>query len=143
MALRAFKWITNNKSNQANLQLLQTAVIWGGAFVAQRLGMEQFGPYLFNGFRFLVGAITLAPVVFLRSRQSVSPGTPWKKTVLIGLAAGLFLFFGATFQQLGLVHTSAGKAGFITGLYVVIVPLLGMLWGDRAGIYTWLGGILI
>lgn len=129
-------------SNQANILLFLTAVIWGGGFVAQRLGMQQLGPYLFNGFRFLVGSITLAPVVVLRTRRTDSQGTTWGRTVLIGLAAGLFLFFGATFQQLGLIHTSAGKAGFITGLYVIIVPLLGMLWGDRTGMNTWIGAML-
>lgn len=126
----------------ANILLFFTAVIWGGGFVAQRLGMQQVGPYLFNGFRFLIGALTLVPVMLFRSRQAGVPGTTWKKTIPIGIAAGSFLFFGATFQQLGLVYTTAGKAGFITGLYVIIVPMLGMLWGDRAPLNTWLGAIL-
>lgn len=59
----------------------------------------------------------------------------------MGCVAGLFLFFGATFQQLGLVYTTAGKAGFVTGLYVIIGPLLGMIWGDRAPAQTWLGAV--
>jgi drug/metabolite transporter (DMT)-like permease len=130
------------KSGQANLILLITAVIWGGGFVAQRLGMQQLGPYLFNGFRFLIGAITLLPVVLVQKRKVTSQAGSLKTTLAIGAAAGIFLFFGATFQQLGLVYTTAGKAGFITGLYVIIVPLLGMFWGDRAPIFTWLGAIL-
>ena len=132
----------NSKSVQANLILLITAVIWGGGFVAQRLGMQQMGPYIFNGFRFLIGALTLVPVILFRKKSLVGQKGNLKKTVLIGAVAGLFLFFGATFQQLGLVFTTAGKAGFITGLYVVIVPLLGMFWGDRGSLYTWLGAIL-
>lgn len=130
------------KPVQANLILLLTAVIWGGGFVAQRLGMQQMGPYLFNGFRFLIGALTLIPVIILRNKARVDQAGGLKKTLLTGAAAGLFLFFGATFQQLGLVFTTAGKAGFITGLYVVIVPLLGMFWGDRGSFFSWFGAIL-
>lgn len=130
------------KSVQANLILLITAVIWGGGFVAQRLGMQQMGPYIFNGFRFLIGALTLVPVILIRKKTVIEQKGDLNKTLLIGAAAGLFLFFGATFQQLGLVFTTAGKAGFITGLYVVIVPILGMLWGDRGPLNTWLGAIL-
>ncbi len=129
------------KSIQANILLLITAVIWGGGFVAQRLGMQQIGPYIFNGFRFLIGALTLVPIILFRKRKQPENFVDPKMTLLIGFVAGLFLFFGATFQQLGLVHTTAGKAGFITGLYVIIVPLLGMLWGDRAPINTWIGAL--
>jgi len=132
----------NTKSVQANLILLITAVIWGGGFVAQRLGMQQMGPYIFNGFRFLIGALTLVPVILVRKKFVVVEKRDSKKILLIGAVAGLFLFFGATFQQLGLVFTTAGKAGFITGLYVVIVPLLGMLWGDRGSLYSWLGAVV-
>ncbi|RLD07794.1 MAG: EamA family transporter, partial [Chloroflexota bacterium] len=132
----------NTKSVQANLILLITAVIWGGGFVAQRLGMQQMGPYIFNGFRFLIGALTLVPVILVRKKSVVVEKRDSKKILLIGAVAGLFLFFGATFQQLGLVFTTAGKAGFITGLYVVIVPLLGMLWGDRGSLYSWLGAVV-
>lgn len=128
------------KSIQANILLFLTAVIWGGGFVAQRLGIQQLGPFLFNAFRFLLGAFTLVPALLLR-RQGDS-GAGWGKTISAGMAAGLLLFFGATFQQLGLVYTTAGKAGFITGLYVIIVPMMGMLWGDRAPLNTWLGAIL-
>jgi drug/metabolite transporter (DMT)-like permease len=129
----------NSKEIRANFLLLITAVIWGGGFVAQRLGMQELGPYIFNGFRFLVGALTLVPVIIVRKERGLGDKADLKKTLIIGSAAGLFLFFGATFQQLGLVHTTAGKAGFVTGLYVIIVPLLGMIWGDRAPVQTWLG----
>lgn len=130
------------KSVQANLILLITAVIWGGGFVAQRLGMQQIGPYVFNGFRFLIGALTLVPVILLRKITGANQQSSMKKTALVGSAAGSFLFFGATFQQLGLIYTTAGKAGFITGLYVVIVPLLGTLWGERGSFFSWLGALL-
>jgi drug/metabolite transporter (DMT)-like permease len=123
----------------ANLILLLTAVIWGGGFVAQRLGMQQMGPFIFNGFRFLIGSLTLLPIIFLRRHQEESEVYPIQKTLLIGTAAGVFLFGGATYQQLGLIQTTAGKAGFITGLYVIIVPILGMFWRDRPHSATWIG----
>lgn len=131
----------SSKGFRANFLLLVTAVIWGGGFVAQRLGMQELGPYIFNGFRFLVGALTLVPIIIIRRKRNPGVNADFKKTLLIGSAAGLFLFFGATFQQFGLVYTTAGKAGFVTGLYVIIVPLLGMIWGDRAPVQTWLGAV--
>ena len=130
------------KSVQASILLFLTAVIWGGGFVAQRLAMQQLGPYFFNGFRFLLGAITLIPVMLVRKTQSSPENLSWKKTIFVGIIAGSFLFFGATFQQLGLVYTTAGKAGFITGLYVIIVPMMGHFWGDRTSLMTWSGAIL-
>jgi drug/metabolite transporter (DMT)-like permease len=127
---------------RANLFLLFTAVIWGGGFVAQRMGMEELGPFTFNGLRFAVGAAALIPLLIWRGQKSRPAGSNRVQAVLIGGAAGLFLFFGATFQQLGLITTTAGKAGFVTGLYVIIVPLLGMIWGDRAPLQSWMGAVL-
>ena len=109
---------------QANYLLLLTALIWGGGFVAQRLGMQYIGPFIFNGFRFLIGGLTLLPVIILRGKGDDETTASIKQTLVIGCAAGLLIFFGATFQQLGLVYTSAGKAGFITGLSTIIVPFL-------------------
>ena len=131
-----------SKTTQANTLLLITAVLWGGGFVAQRLGMQQIGPFIFNGFRFLVGGLTLLPIILLRRKKTKESTGRVKQTIIIGSAAGILLFFGATFQQTGLVHTSAGKAGFITGLYVVIVPLLGLIWGEKASNNTWYGAVL-
>ncbi len=130
------------KSFQINAMLLVTAVIWGGGFVAQRLGMEQIGPYIFNGARFLIGAVTMVPILYLQKKRAPAERVPPKSIILIGAAAGTLLFGGATFQQLGLVYTTAGKAGFITGLYVIFVPLLGMLIGYRAPLSTWIGAVL-
>lgn len=130
------------KNVKANGMLLLTAIIWGGGFVAQRIGMRSMGPYMFNGFRFALGAITLLPFLLRRNPDRLTGRRNWKSIFGIGVIAGLFLFFGATFQQLGLVYTTAGKAGFVTGLYVILVPLLGALWGDRAPLQSWLGAIL-
>jgi len=125
---------------KAELLLLLAAVIWGFAFVAQRVGMDHVGPFTYNGVRFALGALSLLPLLLIsrRSAASISPGG-WKPTLAGGLLAGLILFAGASLQQVGIVHTTAGKAGFITGLYVVIVPLLGLLWGHRTPWSTWTG----
>lgn len=125
--------------------LLLTAFIWGFAFVAQRMGMDHIGPFMFNGIRFCLGALVLVPV-FLRSRRSFQPEQP-KKAGLpsgfwVGSIAGLVLFLGASLQQVGLVYTTAGNAGFITGLYVVLVPILGLFLGTRTHTGTWLGALL-
>jgi len=116
------------------LQLLLASVIWGSAFVAQRAGMEHVGPFTFNAGRFLLGSAVLVPLRFVgRRRQDVSEPRS-RKSVVWGLTlAGLVLFGDASLQQIGIVHTSAGKAGSTTGLYVVIIPLLGLLRRQRAG----------
>lgn len=120
------------------------AVIWGSAFVAQRVGMSHVGPLTFNGIRFALGAMVLLPLTRRRDPEPEVAGGPvhhkmvWP-TVWGGALAGLVLFVAATFQQVGLVYTTAGKAGFITGLYVIIVPLLGLFWGHRPGWGGWLG----
>jgi len=124
----------------ADCLLLLVALIWGFGFVAQRAGMEHLGPYAFNGIRFLLGSCCLLPLVL--RRQSTQQGQNKKKRISLlkaGLTAGVMLFAAATFQQVGLQYTTAGKAGFITGLYVVLVPLIGLFWGQRTTAGTWLG----
>ncbi len=122
------------------------AAIWGFAFVAQRAAMAHVGPFLFNGMRFLLGAVTLLPVLWgLRSRRSPTiAGTRGGRGALfVGAAAtGAVLFVAATLQQVGLVTTGAGKAGFITGLYVVLVPLLGIVRRHRVRPAVWISTIL-
>jgi len=123
--------------------LLVAALIWGFAFVAQRVGMAYIGPFLFNGVRFALGCLVLLP--FLRSRGNTAgdPGSRNGKGIVGGsLLAGLLLFGGASLQQVGIVYTTAGKAGFITGLYVVMVPFLGLFWGQRTHAGTWAGALL-
>ncbi|MCD6580881.1 MAG: DMT family transporter [Desulfuromusa sp.] len=125
-----------------------TAIIWGFAFVAQRVGMDYVGPFTFNAVRFALGSLSLLPLILLLQKrqpdivhQQDSDDT--NKSVLFGgVLAGGALFAGASLQQAGLVYTTAGKAGFITGLYVVIVPLLGLFWHQRPHIGTWMGAIL-
>jgi drug/metabolite transporter (DMT)-like permease len=124
-----------------------TAIIWGGAFVAQRVGMDHVGPLTFNGVRFALGTLTLLPLALRNDRWRTKEPTPvprfgTKQTILGGGLAGLVLFAGATLQQVGLVYTTAGKAGFITGLYVVIVPLLGTIWRQWPGWGDWTGAVM-
>lgn len=124
---------------RADALLLLAATIWGFAFVAQRLGMQHTGPFLFNGVRFALGSLTVLPFV----RVAPLAGTTTPAQALRGcLLAGLFLFLGASLQQVGMVHTSAGKAGFITGLYVVIVPLMGLLFRQHPTAGTWVGAVV-
>ncbi len=130
-------------SRNANLLLLLAAVIWGFAFVAQRVGMRYVGPLTFNGIRFALGAIALAPLLMWRRKTGPTTSESGDRSLVVkgGVVAGLVLFMGATLQQYGVVYTTAGKAGFITGLYVVFVPLLGLLVGQKTGRFVWAGAL--
>ena len=145
IAYESFRMDKNTARSDA--LLLLTAVIWGFAFVAQRIGMEHVGPFVFNGVRFALGALVLLPLMWRNGvGQNAKPtqaGPVRAKTAVAGsLLAGLALFSGASLQQVGLVYTTAGNAGFITGLYVVIVPILGLGLGQRTNAGTWLGALL-
>lgn len=130
---------------RANLLLLLTAVIWGFAFVAQRSGMEHVGPFTFNAIRFLIGALALIPLMTsLDRRREARAVVPLRDRSLLigGLLAGFVIFAAATLQQVGIVYTTAGKAGFITSLYVVLVPVLGLALGHRPSAAVWVGATL-
>jgi drug/metabolite transporter (DMT)-like permease len=126
--------------------LLLSAVIWGFSFVAQRVGMRYVGPFTFNAVRFALGSIVLIPfaVAALRRRPSREMDySRWKRSALLGGAiAGTVIFIGVSFQQIGIQYTTAGKAGFITGLYVVLVPILGLAIGRKTSAGTWIGVLL-
>jgi drug/metabolite transporter (DMT)-like permease len=128
---------------KANLLLLLAAAIWGFAFVAQRVGMRHVGPLTFNGVRFALGAAALAPLLLWLRKSGLEKDQPCNPGLLFkgGLLAGTVLFLGATLQQYGVVYTTAGKAGFITGLYVVFVPLLGLFIGLKTGRFIWAGAL--
>lgn len=130
-----------NKSNlQSNTLLLITAAIWGFAFVFQRTGMEHVGPFTFNAARFTLGTLSLIPVWWWLSSRSNEKST--FNVFYYGAIAGLFLFAGSTFQQAGIQYTTAGKAGFITGLYIVIVPIIALFFGQYTRKETWIGCLL-
>lgn len=125
--------------------LLLVAIIWGFAFVAQRSGMEVIGPFAFSGVRFALGAVSLLPVLVIQRRREARNGvvrlSPWKRLTW-AVTAGTVLFIAASLQQVGLVKTTAGNAGFITCLYVVLVPIIGIFLGRATGPGKWAGAVL-
>ncbi len=156
----------NKTTVRTDSLLLLTAAIWGFAFVAQRAGMGYVGPFLYNAVRFALGTLSLVPLVLIRrrirnsKRATAVPGAglivnteaidsrngakrlpAWLRGYPGMIVAGVILFAASSLQQAGIVTTSAGKAGFITGLYVVLVPLLGGIIGRRSDAGRWVGAI--
>lgn len=129
---------------KSDFLLTITAAIWGFAFVAQRAGMQYVGPFTFNAIRFALGALVLSPFLFRRTHKTNEPtGNAVLRGVFVGGGlAGIILFLGSTFQQVGIVYTTASKAGFITELYVILVPILGIFLGNRTNLQTWAGAFL-
>ena len=117
-----------------NILLVLTALIWGCAFVAQSVGMDYVGPFTFNMARFLIGAIVLLPVIWFMDRQQktgAEKGAGQKTLIIGGICCGIALAVASTLQQWGILFTTVGKAGFITAMYIVIVPLLGIFIGKK------------
>ena len=134
----------NRKSLRGSLLLLLGSVIWGAAFVAQRVGMDHMGPFTFNGVRMLLAWLVMIPVtVFFEKKSKSSPdyvAPAPKEQRLSGLLCGGLLFAASSLQQIGLVTTTAGKAGFITALYVVLVPVAAwILFRKNPGRIIWMG----
>jgi drug/metabolite transporter (DMT)-like permease len=134
----------NKQALKSDILLLLTSGIWGFGFVAQRSGMEYVGPFAFNGIRFVLGSLSLVPLILFRLRRGAelkknagSPGFPFLNSLL----AGSCLFIAVTLQQGGVMFTTAGNAGFITGLYVILVPVLGIFLGRKTGLPTWIGAV--
>jgi len=135
----------NRAAIRADILLLFTAAIWGFGFVAQRSGMEFIGPFGFNGIRFILGSLSLLPFIFYRRHQNKLINKsilPINRLLLPSLAAGGILFTAVMFQQIGIIFTTAGNAGFITGLYVVFTPFFGIFLGRKTGLPTWIGSVL-
>ena len=123
-------------SPRSVVMLLATAMIWGSSFVAQSVSMKQIGPFTFNAARSLLAGVCLIPAIFLldgmrgeeeRAKLAPSNWAEWKELLVAGLCCGLALGAAASLQQLGIVYTTASKASFLTTLYVVIVPFLGVI----------------
>ena len=126
---------------KATVLLFLTAIIWGFAFVAQRVGAEFVGAFTFNGVRFFLGALSLIPVILIFEREKVDK-SEFIKILVPGLLAGAVLFIASTLQQYGVEITqSAGKAGFLTGLYTVLVPLIRFVMGKKTSIFTLFGAV--
>ena len=126
------------------LTLLLTAMIWGAAFVAQSEGMQYVGPFTMQATRFFLAGLVLLPVIFFCDRRGITqnrPVTPAQKKrhLLSGIVCGLFLFGGSALQQLGILYTTVGKSGFITALYIILVPIIGLFLKKRVGLNVWCG----
>jgi len=123
--------------------LFTAALIWGISFVAQKAGMEYIGPFTFNGIRFLIGSLVLIPVILLMDRfGKVQPKQDRKTLPIAAVTCGTVLFVAALLQQFGMIHTTAGKAGFITALYIVLVPVLGLFLGRKVRPVLWVCVVL-
>lgn len=138
----------NQKKMYNGFLLGLTALIWGAAFVAQSVGLDYVGPFTFLAVRTLLGGMVLIPVIYSldkkkkETRQIENP-TQEKKTLLFGgVLCGIILTIASSLQQLGIKDTSAGKAGFITALYIVIVPIMGIFLGKKVGLKIWISVIL-
>lgn len=134
---------------KANILLLLTAAIWGLAFVAQKVGSEYVGAFTFNGIRFALGSISLIPLILLLNKKKENNdakkeegGNSLKHTIRAGIIVGCALFIATSLQQTGVMYTTAGKAGFITGLYMVIVPILGLFLKQKVNNTTWIGIVI-
>lgn len=152
--------IMNKFVLRQSLLLFLTAVIWGVAFVAQSAGMEYVGPFTYNGTRCILGGLVLLPCIVLLDRiqggrnaagtEAVKDMSPQEtcgsgkvkmgKTLLIGgLCCGIILFAASNFQQVGIQYTSVGKAGFITAMYILLVPIMGLFIHKKVGVKVWIG----
>jgi len=140
-----------NHHLRANLLMLAAAMIWGSAFVAQRLSLDAIGPFLFTGLRFLLGAGVVSAFVLAMGRiQQMRQGDGRAASarrlnaalLRSGTVLGLVLAVAISLQQIGLRYTKIANAGFISSLYVVIVPMLGVLLRHRTGPGTWIGAAL-
>lgn len=136
------------KELKGTLMLVLTAFIWGIAFVAQSEGMKYVGPFTFNCARMIIGGIVLIPCIFLLDRlKGKKPGEKMdknsKKVMFTGgILCGIALCVAATLQQYGIKYTTVGKAGFITAMYIIIVPLLGIFLKKKVGIKIWISVVI-
>lgn len=138
-----------SKKLRGNMMLSLAALIWGVSFVAQKAGMEYIGPFTFNGIRFLLGSLVLVPVILVmdslkkKKEAGIAPAQIEKKggnkdLIIGGLSCGVILFIAGNLQQIGMMYTTAGKAGFITALYIVLVPILGLYAGKKVKPVLWI-----
>ena len=131
------------KQLRGSLLLLFATLIWGSTFIAQSVGMDYIGPFTFQAVRCFLAVIAMLPCIYLFDQLSPEKGSfreRWMNPKLwtTGSLCGIALFVAANLQQIGLVDTDAGKAGFITALYIVLVPILGLVFHKRPGISAWI-----
>ena len=130
---------------KGSLLLFLAAIIWGVAFVAQSVGMDYVGPFTFNCVRTLIGGLVLIPCIVFLNRGKVKKKTDFtekKRLLLGGICCGVALTTGSTLQQFGIMYTTVGKAGFITAVYIIIVPILGLFLGKKCGLSVWISVVI-
>ena len=132
---------------KGSIQLLIGTIIWGTAFVAQSVGMDFIGPFTFQAVRSWIAVLAMVAVIWLMDRNKKDGNTflsRWMEPGLwkTGFFCGIALFVASAFQQVGLVYTDPGKAGFITAMYIVLVPVLGLFLGQRCGLNVWISVVL-
>lgn len=146
------------KNIKSPILLTITAAIWGFAFVAQSVGMEYVGPFTFNCTRNLIGALVLLPVIAVSDRlkktkekaleqkaeeqSAFQKGQERRSLLIAGLCCGTLLFISTSAQQIGVQYTTVGKAGFITAIYIILVPILGMFFHKKSGMLVWVSVVL-
>jgi len=128
------------KKLQGSICLLTATVIWGSAFIAQSVGMDYIEPFTFQTVRCFLAVVFLLPVIWLFDRDKKAYFSQWADPHLwkTGLVCGIALFVAAGLQQVGLVYTTAGKAGFITAMYIVLVPILGLFFRKMPSPAAWI-----
>ena len=129
--------------SRGTILLLLTAMIWGAAFVAQSEGMKYVGPFTMQATRFLLAALVLLPVIAFLDKKQLSANRPHtrqqkKHQLLCGIVCGVLLCIASTIQQYGIQYTSVGKAGFITALYIILVPILAIFRKKMPPLRIWL-----
>lgn len=150
MYIRTSKEATMSRRTRANMMLFLTAAIWGFGFVAQRFGAMHVPAFTFNGFRFIIGAISLIPLLIYNKNRSKANANDMnmhqntKKEVLIlgGILAGLSIFLASWLQQVGMETTEPGKAAFLTACYVILVPILGIVIRNKIKLMNWVAIVL-
>ena len=136
-----------SKQTRGSLLLILTTMIWGAAFVAQQESMNYIGPFTMQATRFFLAGLVLMPVIALCDKKGFTVNPPAtraqkKRQLLCGIVCGVLLFVAATMQQFGLLYTSIGKSGFITALYVIFVPIIGVLLKQKVPLRIWLCALL-
>ncbi len=142
---------TYRHQNSGSIYCFLAALIWGTAFVAQKVGGDEIGPLTFNALRSILGAAALVPLIFIRSKKRKErllagdkqvPVYSKKKTLIAGSLCGCLLFAASNLQQLAILQTEVGKAGFLTAMYVVIVPVLSLIFTRRSNLKVWISAFI-
>lgn len=133
-----------------SLILLVTAIIWGTSFVAQSSGMQTVGPLIYNCIRMFLGGLILIPIIYIKNRIESHKQTELtdnyksiqKLSIRKGITAGIILAVASNLQNVAMIDTSAGKAGFMTALYIILVPILGIFMKKKTSVLTWISVFL-